>query len=426
MSLPPSTTSSAPVKLRERVEYIDGIRAIAALAVVVLHAFQMRGYNLHGVVSLPPDLVPSGTALGQFLALIYDTIGTAGLWAVKVFIVISGYTLMLSAAKSADGHPKGGLRGYFKRRIRRIWPPYYAALALSLAIIFLVPGMNVEFGGYNDQQIPVTLEGLLTHLTFTHTIDPSLSSQINTPLWTIAVEEQIYVLFPFLLLPLWRRFSSVTMIVGAALVPLVVWLLVPYANFLEMRPWFMVLFAIGALGASISFSRKPQDQRWRERVPWLLVSGVGLVMWAGLKLALPRILGASAPAGYITDPVTDPFFALAIMALLVRWTEIWRRGIPRFSVLAVLDSRPLVFIGVFSYSLYLMHGPLLAVITQVLRSVGFNDDMFFVTILVVGTPLVLLASYVFHLIFEKPFMPVVGNQAAKPLATPATSRARIT
>lgn len=370
----------------------------------------MRGYDLHAVITLPADLVPSTSALGQVIRLIYETIGTAGLWAVKIFIVISGYTLMMSAAKSVDGQPKGGLRGYFQRRIRRIWPPYYAALAVSLAIIFFVPGMNEEFGSYHDQTIPVTPAGVLTHLTFTHTFDPSVSSQINTPLWTIAVEEQIYILFPFLLLPLWRRFHTLSMIVGAALVPLLVWLVVPYANFLEMRPWFMVLFAVGAVGASISFSSRAQDKRWRERVPWLLVAGAGMVVWAGLKFALPRLLGANAPAGYITDPVTDTFFAVAIAALLVRWTELWRRGIPKFSVLAVLDSRPLVFLGVFSYSLYLMHAPILSVLTQAFRSLSINGDLFFVLILAVGIPLVVIASYGFHLIFEKPFMPAAAKK----------------
>jgi peptidoglycan/LPS O-acetylase OafA/YrhL len=410
-STPSNPTALAPT--RERVEYIDGLRAVAALLVVVLHTIQMRGYDLHAAITLPADLVPSDSGLGQLIWLVYETLGVAGLWAVKVFIVISGYTLMMSAAKSVDGQPKGGLRGYFQRRIRRIWPPYYAALALSLAIIFFLPGMNVEFGGYHDQTIPVTPAGVLTHLTFTHTFDPSVSSQINTPLWTIAVEEQIYILFPFLLLPLWRRFHTLSMIAGAALVPLVVWLVLPYANFLETRAWFMVLFAMGAVGASINFSRRAQDQRWRERLPWLLIAAGSMVIWAVLKFVLPRLLGANTPAGYITDPVTDPFFGVAIAALLVRWTELWRRGVPKFSVLAVLDSRPLVFLGVFSYSLYLMHAPFLSVLTQAFRSLGINGDMFFVLMLVVGMPLVVIATYGFHLIFEKPFMPAAAKQSRR-------------
>lgn len=388
-----------------RIDYIDGIRALAALAVVFLHAFQTRGYDLESILNMPPDLVPSNTAFGSILALMYDVGGNLGLYAVKVFIVISGYTLMIGAAKAADGMPKGGLKGYFQRRIRRIWPPYYAALFLSLAIIFLIPGMNTEFGGYHDQHIPVDAAGFVSHLFFLQNFNPEWSVQINTPLWTIAVEEQIYIIFPFLLLPLWRRFPSMIMIPVAAILPLVLSLVLPYRIFVEIRPWFLMLFAFGAWGSSISFSKRPQDVRWRDRIPWVPVAGVFIVIWAGLKFTLPRLMGTNAPDGYITDPISDPFLAGAVACMLVHWTKVWQRGIPRFSALAVLNWRPLVFIGVFSYSLYLMHAPFQSILTQILRAIGLNNDLYFVVILFPGIPIILGMTYLFHIIFERPFMP---------------------
>ncbi len=408
VSVAEASQTTAHVKAEKkggRIDYIDGIRALAALAVVFLHAFQMRGYGLESVVPLAPDLVPSDTTLGTLLALLYDVGGSLGLYAVKVFIVISGYTLMLGAAKSADGMPKGGLKGYFKRRIRRIWPPYYAALGLSLAIIFLLPGMNTEFGGYLDQHIPVTWDGVVAHLFFLQNLTPEWSFQINMPLWTIAVEEQIYIIFPFLLLPLWRRYPSFVLVAAAVVVPLAGALLLPYVNFLEIRPWFLILFGFGAWGASISFSKRPQDMRWLERVPWVPVAIGFLVVWAGLKVALPRLLGANAPAGYITDPVTDPFLAGAVASMLVHWTAVWKRGIPKYSIVALLNSRLLVKIGIFSYSLYLMHAPFQTVLTNILRSWGVNNDLFFILMLVPGIPIIVGMAYVFHIVFERPFMP---------------------
>ncbi len=370
-SLVAEQTAVKPVaKKSPRIDWIDGIRALAALAVVLLHAFEMRGLGLERVLTVPPDLLPSNTALGSVLGLMYDVGGNLGLYAVKVFIVISGFTLMLGAAKSIDGKPKGGLKGYFQRRVRRIWPPYYAALALSLAIIFLIPNMNTEFGGYNDQHIPVTIDGVVSHLFFLQNLTPHWAAQINTPLWTIAVEEQIYLIFPFLLLPIWRRFASPFMILAAVIVPLLVYLAVPYLNFLEIRPWFMILFAIGAWAASICFSKRPQDVSLRARVPWLPLAGVFIVLWAGVKFMLPRLLGANVPDGYLTDPISDPFLAAAVGSMLIHWTKVWERGIPKFSVLAVLNSRLLVKIGVFSYSIYLMHGPIVGLINRAPRTRG--------------------------------------------------------
>lgn len=412
---PSSTTervSSNPAEKKSgRIDYVDGIRALAALAVVVLHAFQMRGLGLDGIITLPPDLLPSDSAFGSLVSLIYSAGGNLGVYAVKVFIVISGFTLMLGAAKSADGKPKGGMKGYFKRRIRRIWPPYYAALLISLAIIFLVPGMNTEFGGYRDQFIPVTTEGLVSHLLFLQNLSPEWASQINTPLWTIAVEEQIYLIFPFLLLPLWRRFPSAIMIPVAAIVPLVVSLLVPYRSFLEIRPWFLILFALGAWAASISFSKRPQDMQWRQRLPWVPLAVVFVALWAAIKYLLPRVLGSNVPDGFLTDPFSDPFLAAAVGCMLVHWTKVWERGIPRVSVLAVLNSRLLVKLGVFSYSIYLIHAPIQAVFTQVLRGLGVNNDLFYVLIMVVGIPLIVGVAYIFHIIFERPFMPQVSPKA---------------
>jgi peptidoglycan/LPS O-acetylase OafA/YrhL len=412
------TAAKAVEKKPGRIDYVDGIRALAALAVVFLHAFQMRGYDLHGVITLPPDLLPSDTALGSALEMLYAVGGDLGLYAVKVFIVISGFTLMLGAAKSADGMPKGGLKGYFKRRIRRIWPPYYAALALSLAIIFVVPGMQTEFGGYRDMFIPVTTDGIVSHLFFLQNLTPDWAMQINTPLWTIAVEEQIYLIFPFLLLPLWRRFPSVVLVLVGAIVPLVASLVLPYVNFIEVRPWFLVLFGFGAWAASISFSKRPQDMHWRDRLPWVPLAGVFIVLWAGVKYLLPRLMGANVPDGYLTDPVSDPFLAAAVGCMLVHWTKVWQRGIPKFSVLAMLNSRLLVKIGFFSYSIYLMHAPFLAVITEVLRGLGINNDLFFILILVPGVPLVVLLAYIFHIIFERPFMPQAAPQQAETQAAP--------
>src|SRR5882672_5264093 len=109
------TRSGSP---RLRLEYLDGLRGIAALYVVLFHS--MVGFR--GDV-LPPALV---SAL-KFM--------TYGHFSVAVFIVLSGYCLMLPVARSSDGRLSGGFAGYVKRRALRILPPYYAAVSISLLVI---------------------------------------------------------------------------------------------------------------------------------------------------------------------------------------------------------------------------------------------------------------------------------------------------
>jgi peptidoglycan/LPS O-acetylase OafA/YrhL len=84
---------------------------------------------------------------------------------------------------------------------------------------------------------------------------------------------------------------------------------------------------------------------------------------------------------------------------------------------AVLGWKPFATVGIFSYSLYLVHAPLLQLMWQyVLHPLGISSTPLFVTLMTVGFALVLALSYLFHRIFEAPFM----TSAARPV--PAAAR----
>src|SRR5437660_75394 len=123
MSLSPPSASaqapSVPVPLapsRFRLDFLDGIRGLAALYVALFHVSYARQ-------SLPEP----ARHLTDWLQF--------GHYAVGVFIVLSGYCLMLPVARSADGRLRGGVGSYLRRRAWRILPPYYAALVLALALV---------------------------------------------------------------------------------------------------------------------------------------------------------------------------------------------------------------------------------------------------------------------------------------------------
>lgn len=169
------------------MRYLDSLRGLAALYVVLHHAY------MEVVGARVPVFLPIGVRVGTFW------LGW-GQTAVDVFIVLSWYCLMLPVARS-DGALQSGFWGYMGRRARRILPPYYAALILTLLVIHFVPGMNTAHGLRWDMALPTLKASVVgVHLLLIHTLRPWWAYAIDPPMWSVAVEWQIY--FLLLLLPL--------------------------------------------------------------------------------------------------------------------------------------------------------------------------------------------------------------------------------
>ncbi|NJM58848.1 MAG: acyltransferase [Synechococcales cyanobacterium RU_4_20] len=105
---------------RLRLHYLDGLRGIAALYVVFSHVWEMQPTEL-------PSLWMSLSKIFQY-----------GSFSVSVFIVLSGYCLMLPVSRSQAGSLSIKFSDFIQRRARRILPPYYAALVLSIAVGLLL------------------------------------------------------------------------------------------------------------------------------------------------------------------------------------------------------------------------------------------------------------------------------------------------
>jgi peptidoglycan/LPS O-acetylase OafA/YrhL len=381
-----------------RIDYLDGLRGLAALAVVLLHASEMFGLHI---------AYENGTILTGFdrimqLAHLYGF--KWGMFAVETFIVVSGYSLMLGVARSHDGKPKDGLRGYFLRRIQRIWPPYFWTLVLSLFAIVFISGFNIERGRYWDLALPaLNFDTIASHMLFIQNLRGEWLSTINPPLWTIAVEEQIYILFPLLLLPFWRR-GTLAMI-GIALAFSIVPFFVIGQAFEVTHLWYLALFALGAAAASINFSNRAREMALRTRVPWGIVGVALLVLWAVVKVGSE--LGYMA---IMTKPniwLEDIWFGAGIACLLIYWTERSRSDhpLPRFAMLHLFKHPKVVALGVFTYSIYLMHAPILHFMTVIADSIGLTGAAAYAYIFFIGVPVTLGGTYVFHVIFERPFLP---------------------
>lgn len=359
--------------------YLDGLRGMAALYVVFHHAYM----EVKQTYEFP--------LLTQYLTdwLFYGQI------AVDLFIVLSGYCLMMPIVMS-NGHLVGGFFQYLSRRARRILPPYYAALVLSILFILLVPGMNQPNGVRWDNALPAMTPGaLLSHIFLVHNLSPKYAHLINPPMWSVATEWQIYFLFPIVLLPIWQRFGNIVTIVAALSIGLAPHFLFNKGN--TACTWFIGLFAFGMVAATINLSSLNSPKKI---LRWSSVLGIGAM--TGL------ISIAYSNGDWLWDNIyfMDTLAGFSFACFLVYCTNYCLNFDQSYhpTILKIMASRYAVLLGSFSYSLYLVHFPVLSLLQRWVAPLGFSLPVAFTFFLVIGTIASLAVSYLFHILIERRFM----------------------
>ena len=228
--------------------------------------------------------------------------------AVGLFIVLSGFCLMLPVAKG-DGTLRGGAWNFYKKRARRILPTYYLALAVCLLLIGTI--LNQKTGSPWDMAIPVTTKDLVTHFLLIHDALLGTGGKINYPLWTVSVEWRIYFVFPLLVFA-WRKIGALkTTAIAVVTGYLLLILLRP--TFLQTQvngisSQYLGLFAMGMLGAGITFSRDEGFARLRQRVPW---------GWVALAATVLLLFLSNIRFFHDKVSILDFFVGLWAMSLLI-------------------------------------------------------------------------------------------------------------
>jgi peptidoglycan/LPS O-acetylase OafA/YrhL len=346
---------------------LDGLRGLAALYVVFNHIFERTfpGY--------PSDHAPWWA--GWFIY---------GRFAVVVFIVLSGFSLALSPARHC--WRLDSVSRFAGRRARRILPAYLAALVFSLAVAWLVvpqPGNTVPDGK------SVVVNGLLVQNLLS-------APSPNRSFWSMAIEAQLYVFFPLLILFV-RRFGSIVMVAAVTVLVAIVGILGLYVARLNdfvihSPPDLAVLFALGIMAAGIASATKASGG-WK----WPLVA---------LAAAAPVLLAISLQgSSWTLSPNhllwVDIALGPAIACLLIGMAA----GRPR-SFVRLLDSRPIRTLGLSSYSLYLVHMPIVIVAYRLIVGPRFHygPTAFLVTVAIV-VPVTIVFARMFAAVFEHPFLP---------------------
>ena len=259
------STQTVPGQQRNHLRFLDGLRGLAALYVAINHALLQILLNY-----------PAAQMSGSFHHA--TTWLTFGRMSVDIFIVLSGFCLMIPVVRG-DGFLRGGLLSFVKRRARRILPPYYAAIALSLALIALVPGLSHPANAVWLQALPAfTPPVILSHLFLVHNLSEGWMDKIDYPAWSVATEWQIYFLFALLLLPIWRRLGAFAAVAAAFALGFV--LHVAFHHALDGASFqFIGLFALGMAGANLAFA-KDEKQKAAAALPvWRLLSAAAAILY---------------------------------------------------------------------------------------------------------------------------------------------------
>jgi peptidoglycan/LPS O-acetylase OafA/YrhL len=363
-----ATTATSPASnatKARRVDWLDGIRGAAAMFVVLHHMW------LAVWPAFPRNVGPWWVGW-----MLY------GQLAVAVFIVVSGFSLAMAPMRRG-GTLTGGTRRFLRRRAWRILPPYWVALVISTIITGCILEPNLTIG-------PIT-KGFVVHGLLLQ--DAVGSFTPNGAFWSIAVEWQIYFVFPLILLLGCKTSIRTAVICTVAVVILAHWVAglgAPLNKIDHLTPQFLALFALGVLAVYLGHG----DRADKLRRPLMIA---GLATLGGLV-----ILALAEGSVWMVDRYfwIDIIFGAAVACLLA---VMYSGGAPRSR--RVFASRVALRIGLFSYSIYLLHGPLVGILDQkVFGPMHLAPLITFGLLLAVGIPTILVLCYGFHLMFEAPFL----------------------
>ncbi len=340
---------------------LDGLRGLCALYVLLFHcwAYTFRGFPRY-----------RGPEWLSWLGF--------GRLAVVMFLILSGFSLAMAAAR--NGWRLGSLRRYARRRAWRILPAYWAALVFSLVVAWTVVRQ--------PHSAEPTFESVVVYALLLQ--DLIAAPTPNGAFWSIGVEALLYALLPLLVL-LCRRIGPAAMLAVVTLPVVVAGFAVfggspPQADN-WLAPHLVPVFAAGVVAAGVVAAGD------RFRVPWawlsvLAAAPVGiLVLYQGSRWMIGHY--------YWVDLAIAPAMTMLLLAIV--------SGRPA-ALVRLLDSGPLKWLGSLSYSLYLVHLPIVVVITLkvVIPRFGRDTVSFTITTLLAGGLSLALAWLVARL-FEAPF-----------------------
>jgi peptidoglycan/LPS O-acetylase OafA/YrhL len=364
---------------------LDGLRAIAVLAVMVFHFFP-------------------GVLRGGFVG-------------VDIFFVVSGFLITTILLRDVSRHHRVELGGFWGRRARRLLPALFTMLLVCSSATLLVGGDTALalgrqlLGAVTFSSNWVSIGGGASYFT-------QDSPELFRNLWSLAVEEQFYVLWPFVV---WLLARTVRARTGAWICALMAVLSAgAMAVFFQGGDPTRVYFGTDThsfglmIGSFLAFAMidRGRDEitdraaALRRPAPWIGIAALALIVIGAV------VLGE-------TDAVTyrGGLLAISLLTAVVIWSVVrsaWLGG--------VLDARPLRAVGRRSYGLYLWHWPVFVLVAAAIPPSA--EPWRPVAIGVIAAVVSFAAAWISFSMIETPFLSRRGTAAAT--LAPDRARQRLT
>lgn len=380
-----------PVKVPKVVwSSLTKTRGICAFYVVISHIwFQVwpAARPPLGYATRPDGLV------GRLTSWLYH-----GHYAVIAFIVVSGFSLQAARLSRGGAFQT---KPFLKRRCRRILPPYYAAMLISAAVGLYV--VTKPAGNQWDSSIPITAQSMLTHSLLLQ--DVFDYTKINYAHWSIAAEFHLYLLFPLVVFALARRGIRATLAIAGAITGGLILLVMNTAP--EVPAQFLGLIFYFVVGAgTATFCARRRYRISTASKTRLRLFGIAVLV---LVLTVSVAIGFDNTEHYLV--VFDAATAAGIALLAVSMCPVDQptsietpgTGSPTHSGLSTRLHHGVENMGKFSYSLYLIHAPIVAICWVIVTRFVHQNTAIFLVLLAVGSIASLALAYLFYRAFEKPF-----------------------